>query len=101
VQANRGTKRRCSQCGANFYDLARQPIVCPKCDAPFVAVAPKAPPRPSRPARADPPLLKDETDEVDAFAEDEALADDVEAEEEEEEAVIDDGDGSGDEEARE
>ncbi len=28
-----GTKRRCISCGAKFYDLNRQPIVCPKCDA--------------------------------------------------------------------
>jgi uncharacterized protein (TIGR02300 family) len=26
-----GTKRICSSCGAKFYDLARDPILCPKC----------------------------------------------------------------------
>jgi uncharacterized protein (TIGR02300 family) len=26
-----GTKRVCASCGAKFYDLARDPIVCPKC----------------------------------------------------------------------
>jgi uncharacterized protein (TIGR02300 family) len=26
-----GTKRLCSGCGAKFYDLNKDPIVCPKC----------------------------------------------------------------------
>jgi len=26
-----GTKRRCLSCGAAFYDLMKDPIVCPKC----------------------------------------------------------------------
>lgn len=26
-----GTKRLCSACGAKFYDLNKNPIVCPKC----------------------------------------------------------------------
>ena len=26
-----GTKRTCQHCGARFYDLSRDPIVCPKC----------------------------------------------------------------------
>jgi uncharacterized protein (TIGR02300 family) len=26
-----GTKRVCVSCGARFYDLARQPAICPKC----------------------------------------------------------------------
>ena len=28
-----GTKRTCNSCGAKFYDLRRDPIICPKCDA--------------------------------------------------------------------
>ena len=27
-----GTKRVCVSCAARFYDLARQPAVCPKCN---------------------------------------------------------------------
>ena len=27
-----GTKRLCGNCGAKFYDLSKDPIVCPKCD---------------------------------------------------------------------
>ena len=26
-----GTKRLCGNCGAKFYDLSKEPIVCPKC----------------------------------------------------------------------
>jgi len=26
-----GTKRLCGSCGAKFYDLSKDPIVCPKC----------------------------------------------------------------------
>ena len=28
-----GTKRLCPHCGAKFYDLDKDPIVCPKCDS--------------------------------------------------------------------
>ena len=38
-----GEKRECSECGARFYDLKRDPIVCPKCDTQFVVVVEKAP----------------------------------------------------------
>lgn len=32
-----GTKRVCQHCGARFYDLGRDPIVCPKCGAEHTA----------------------------------------------------------------
>src|SRR5688572_18238715 len=35
-----GTKRLCGSCGAKFYDLSKDPIVCPKCSTTFVVVAP-------------------------------------------------------------
>jgi uncharacterized protein (TIGR02300 family) len=35
-----GTKRLCGSCGAKFYDLSKDPIVCPKCGTTFVVVAP-------------------------------------------------------------
>jgi uncharacterized protein (TIGR02300 family) len=37
-----GTKRICTGCAAKFYDLGKDPIVCPSCDT--VYVIPKAPP---------------------------------------------------------
>lgn len=30
-----GSKRVCLSCGAKFYDLNRNPILCPKCGTPF------------------------------------------------------------------
>ena len=45
-----GTKRVCPSCDARFYDLHRNPILCPKCDN---TVEPDAsPPRPQRPVVA-------------------------------------------------
>lgn len=37
-----GTKRLCGGCAAKFYDLGKDPIVCPTCETVFVI--PKAPP---------------------------------------------------------
>jgi len=49
-----GTKRICASCGAKFYDLSRDPIVCPKCGTvyevaavPARATAPKPAPAPA------------------------------------------------------
>jgi uncharacterized protein (TIGR02300 family) len=39
AKAELGTKRLCGSCGAKFYDLSKDPIVCPKCGTVFV-VAP-------------------------------------------------------------
>lgn len=30
-----GTKRLCPQCGARFYDLSKNPMTCPACEAEF------------------------------------------------------------------
>ena len=30
-----GTKRICPSCGTRYYDMIRDPIVCPKCSTPF------------------------------------------------------------------
>jgi uncharacterized protein (TIGR02300 family) len=51
-----GIKRLCGSCGAKFYDLNKDPIVCPKCSTVFV-VAPSARPRPDA-ARA--PVAEEE-----------------------------------------
>jgi len=42
IQSVRGTKRTCQnqECGSRFYDLMRDPIVCPVCQSPFVPVPP-------------------------------------------------------------
>src|SRR5579871_5198597 len=35
-----GTKRACGNCGAKFYDLNKDPIICPKCATVFQAAPP-------------------------------------------------------------
>jgi uncharacterized protein (TIGR02300 family) len=54
-----GTKRLCANCGAKFYDLSKEPIVCPKCHTVLVVTAassrsraePVAPVRPAPPPK--------------------------------------------------
>jgi uncharacterized protein (TIGR02300 family) len=40
MKAKRGTKRVCHECAARFYDLSRDPILCPSCGAHHVPAAP-------------------------------------------------------------
>ena len=42
-----GTKRICQGCAAKFYDLGKDPIVCPTCETVFV-IPKAAPPRGGR-----------------------------------------------------
>jgi len=51
-----GTKRLCANCGAKFYDLSKNPIVCPKCHTvmELAAVSPRTRPDPAAAARAAP-----------------------------------------------
>jgi len=37
-----GAKRQCQNCGAKFFDLNKDPIVCPKCGAIFQGAAARA-----------------------------------------------------------
>src|SRR5271166_1815104 len=30
-----GSKRICPSCGTRYYDLMREPVICPKCTTPF------------------------------------------------------------------
>ena len=66
-----GTKRLCASCGAKFYDLNKDPIICPKCetvfhpvvstrgrpDTPRVQAAPLAPEAAEAPETADVELV--------------------------------------------
>ena len=93
VKPEWGTKRICHNCGARFYDLHRDPIICPKCNATFdpeallrsrrsrsAIVAELAAEKPAKgkaapvaqdPALADPEALETETaaDEADSATE--------------------------------
>ena len=37
-----GAKRQCQNCGAKFFDLNKEPIVCPKCGTIFQGVVARA-----------------------------------------------------------
>ena len=37
-----GAKRQCQNCGAKFFDLNKDPIVCPKCGTVFQGVVARA-----------------------------------------------------------
>src|SRR5262245_21546020 len=43
-KALRGIKRTCQACEVRFYDLAREPIVCPACGAEYALAAVPATP---------------------------------------------------------
>ncbi|MBT4018829.1 MAG: TIGR02300 family protein [Alphaproteobacteria bacterium] len=62
-----GTKRECAECATRFYDLNREPILCPSCEAKFVIEVAK----PSPKSRAKPskvtkpvPVKSEETEET-------------------------------------
>jgi len=78
-----GTKRICPSCGTRYYDLLRDPVVCPKCATPFDPEAFLK----SRRARPAAPVEKElepvGPEEIDADLETE----EVESSEEEEEGV--------------
>jgi uncharacterized protein (TIGR02300 family) len=54
AKAEWGTKRTCLSCGARFYDLRREPIVCPACGATVDATVQSKPRR----TRAAPAVAK-------------------------------------------
>lgn len=62
-KAERGTKRVCQGCGAKFYDLNRDPIVCPVCQAVF-ATEEAAPAESAAPEKAPEPAEEKETAEA-------------------------------------
>jgi uncharacterized protein (TIGR02300 family) len=88
-----GAKRQCQHCGAKFFDLNRDPIVCPKCGTIFQGVS----------ARAERASAKDEDEEeevVQPAGVELVSLDDVEATEEKAaEPVVDDIDVEDDTEA--
>src|SRR3954454_1075003 len=96
-----GTKRICPSCGTRYYDLMRDPVVCPKCSTPFDPEAflkarrsrPVAPvEKELEPVGADEidrDLEADEVEDVEAAEEEEEDVPLDEAEEEEEELIED------------
>jgi uncharacterized protein (TIGR02300 family) len=67
-----GLKRTCVSCAAKFYDMAKQPAVCPKCGA----EQPAEQPRPKRgPAVVDEKLKKRAVPGADAETDDVEIED--------------------------
>ena len=58
-----GAKHQCQNCGTKFFDLNRDPIICPKCGTIFQAV-----PIARAPVRAAAPVAQREEGELDAEA---------------------------------
>jgi uncharacterized protein (TIGR02300 family) len=95
-----GTKRLCGSCGAKFYDLSKDPIVCPKCETVFHPVvyttrsrperAPVAPlvPEAAEPEAADVELVSLEDADAESGGTKKADAGDVDAEEDEVEVEV-------------
>lgn len=44
-KAKRGTKRQCGGCGAKFYDLNKEPAICPMCETVFEIKKPEPKPK--------------------------------------------------------
>ncbi len=63
-----GVKRVCAHCQARFFDLNRDPIICPMCQAELY-VAPPPPPRPVRGPRRFTPFKPAVVEAVDEDAE--------------------------------
>jgi uncharacterized protein (TIGR02300 family) len=99
VKAEWGTKRICLNCGARFYDMNRDPIICPACSTALDPVV-QSRPRRARPAAklaavavvAD-PVEAEVDDDVESDDDDEAVVvaddEDDDAEEDGESAIED------------
>lgn len=102
VKPELGQKRACTSCGAKFYDLNHDPIVCPKCGTVFDAAAAVKPRRARAVADEKPAKGKKtpkhaevaDTDIPDTEIEGDAVEDD----DEEEEGVIEDASELGEDE---
>ena len=78
-----GTKRICQSCSAPFYDLRRDPIVCPKCAAVFdpeailksrkLKAAEEIAPAPKKDIKDPEEILKAEGDDEAVAADDDAV----------------------------
>jgi len=101
-----GTKRLCASCGAKFYDLSKDPIVCPKCETVFhpvvstrggrpeaarVASAPLVPEAAEVPEVADVELVSLEEADAESTGAKKAPAADGDADTEDDVEVADDG----------
>ncbi|WP_336489850.1 TIGR02300 family protein [Methylobacterium nigriterrae] len=81
-----GLKRQCMSCGAKFYDLDRDPAICPKCGTVYQAVASSRVAAPALAARQQ----AEEDEETDDKGPELVSLDEVEAAEDDAETTSDD-----------
>jgi uncharacterized protein (TIGR02300 family) len=76
AKAELGTKRLCANCSAKFYDLNKDPIVCPKCHTVLqLSAAPaRARPEPARAQAAEEEVVVPESQEAEFVSLEEADA---------------------------
>jgi uncharacterized protein (TIGR02300 family) len=77
-------------CGAKFYDLSKNPAVCPKCGTVFQATAMSRAAAPVAARAAAKPVVEDEDAELETTGPELVSLDDVEAGEAEKETPLDD-----------
>ncbi|MCE0742636.1 FYDLN acid domain-containing protein [Acetobacter sicerae] len=83
AQPELGSKRVCVSCGARFYDLTKDPAVCPKCGAEQPAEVPRLKRTgeivPATPVKAPKPKTDEDDvdDDLDIVADDDDDDDDV------------------------
>jgi uncharacterized protein (TIGR02300 family) len=92
VDEELGTKRTCPSCATRFYDLNKDPIVCPSCDESFI-VDPILPsktdsPAPAKPVEEEKAAEKDD-DKVEIISLDDAEDTDVDDDDDEAAAIKD------------
>ncbi len=90
-KAKRGTKRACGGCGAKFYDLNKDPAICPMCETVFEIK--KTEPKPKKePVKEEKPKPKPDLEDADTLLEGEDDLIDIDDDDEETIASTDDDD---------
>ena len=90
AKAEWGTKRICTECGARYYDMRKEPPTCPKCGTVFEPVAVKARRKPAAVPAEDKAKARKPKPADDLELETKVLTEGAEAEDDEEEEMIED-----------
>jgi uncharacterized protein (TIGR02300 family) len=89
AKAEWGTKRICSECGARYYDMRKEPPTCPKCGTVFEPISPRAKRKPAPVVAEDKNAKRKPKPTDDLELESQVIEPGAEAEEEEEEMIED------------
>ena len=91
-----GLKRTCLSCGTRFYDMQRDPIVCPSCETEFDPLALVRPRRAraaaaaaSQPKPKPAPVVDEIAEEGDDIELDDDLDDDIELDDDSDDVIAD------------